>query len=86
MFYRCCCTKTNAAINPINSEINMQCVRQARLYGISVQRYKTLLNAPNMTVEKLDYLHTNGWDFTDKKKDLDLFVELIKNTNDETTP
>jgi hypothetical protein len=78
----CCGIKKNAAINPINSEFDMQYVREARLYGISVQRYKTLLNTPNMTVEKLDYLHMNGWDFTDKQKDLELFVALIKK-NDE---
>ena len=73
-----CCIKKNAAINPINSELNTQYVREARIYGISTQRYKTLLNTPNMTVEKLDNLHRNGWDFTNKQKDLELFVELIK--------
>ena len=36
----CCCMKQNAVISPKNNKLDMYYERNARLNGISVQRYK----------------------------------------------
>jgi hypothetical protein len=51
-------------------------IKRAEIYGITIERYKRILNLPNMNRLLMDNLYENGWDFADTKGDLDLFAEM----------
>ena len=48
----------------------------AKKYGITVKRYKTIMRTKGMHPDFMDFLHNNGWDFTDTSKDILLIATL----------
>lgn len=69
------CCMSDSKIAPQENMIMID-KKKADKYGISIERYYKLLGYPNMTRELIDFLHRNGWNFTDTSNDLSLFAEI----------
>ena len=70
-----CCynSQSKVIINEIHGIIKKN---YAEKYGISIDRYNRILSLPNMTYELIESMHSNGYDFTDTKLDLELFATM----------
>lgn len=69
----CCMSMSKIAPQEISEIMDKQ---RAEKYGISIGRYRKILELPNMTRDLVHFIHMNGWDFTDTSKDLQLFAEM----------
>lgn len=50
--------------------------KKAEKYGITLKRYYTIMRSKGMTLELMEILHENNWDFNDKTKDIVLMACL----------
>ena len=48
----------------------------AKKFGITVKRYKTIMQTRGMHLEMMNYLHENDWDFNDTSQDIYLIAYL----------
>lgn len=71
-----CCGYTTTRKIVIEETHDIDDIKRAEIYGITIERYKRILNLPNMNRLLMDNLYKNGWDFADTKSDLELFVEM----------
>jgi len=71
-----CCGYTATRKIVIEETHDIDDIKRAKIYGITIERYKRILMLPHMNRILMDNLYENGWDFTDTKCDLDLFAEM----------
>lgn len=48
----------------------------AKKFGITIKRYKTIMQTHGMHLEMMNYLHENDWDFNDTSQDIYLIAFL----------